>query len=390
MADQQQPQQQPQEMDVDRTGGLELPPGFRFHPSDFEIVSHYLKNKVHDRDYSCIAIADADLNKTEPWDLPKVAKMGEKEWYFFYQKDRKYPTGLRANRATEAGYWKATGKDKEVYDPLAAEGLLLVGMKKTLVFYKGRAPRGDKTNWVMHEYRLEGSGRLPASPASASGSATNIAAAMMKASASACKDEWVVCRVFNKTTGIKKTAAPAYQVAMAGAEMDQNQNNIPAIPIPMPLQLPLPVPMQMQFPILPDFVMDPVAPYYPNPNAGAGMMPPMAAGIGGAGGLQINGALFGNPMPAPLPMNFYHHQMGMGAAAGQVDMGAAAGQMDMGAAGAGAGGFDVAAPESRPSSMVSQKDEQANAAEISSMMSVTGPGSATTTIEMDGIWKYKY
>lgn len=65
-------QQQPQEMDVDRTGGLELPPGFRFHPSDFEIVSHYLTNKVHDRDYSCIAIADADLNKTEPWDLPSM------------------------------------------------------------------------------------------------------------------------------------------------------------------------------------------------------------------------------------------------------------------------------------------------------------------------------
>lgn len=196
--------------------------------------------------------------------------------------------------------------------------------------------------------------------------------------------------MFNKTTGIKKTAAPAYQVAMAGPEMDQNQNNIPAIPIPMPLQLPLPVPMQMQFPILPDFAMDPVAPYYPNPNAGAGMMPPMAlAGMGGAGGLQINGALFGNPVPAPLPMNFYHHQMGMGAAAGQVDMGAAAGQMDMGAAGAGAGGFDVAAPESRPSSMVSQKDDQANGAEISSMMSVAGPGPATTTtIEMDGVWKY--
>ena len=75
-------------------------------------------------------------------------------------------------------------------------------------------------------------------------------------------------------------------------------------------------------------------------------------------------------MAAPLPMNFYH-QMDMEAVAGQMGMEAIAGHMDMGAASA--GGFDVAALESRPSSMVSQKDERANAAEISSMMSVTGP-----------------
>lgn len=133
-----------------------LPPGFRFHPTDEELVSYYLARKLLNANFKVHAISDVDLNKCEPWDLPEKSKIGEKEWYFFSLRDRKYPTGMRTNRATEAGYWKATGKDRDVVTtgsrPVRGH---LVGMKKTLVFYKGRAPRGVKTNWIMHEYRCE-------------------------------------------------------------------------------------------------------------------------------------------------------------------------------------------------------------------------------------------
>ncbi|KAJ4890688.1 NAC domain containing protein 38 [Raphanus sativus] len=156
-----------------------LPPGFRFHPTDEELISYYLVNKIADQNFTGKAIADVDLNKSEPWELPEKAKMGGKEWYFFSLRDRKYPTGVRTNRATNTGYWKTTGKDKEILNSTTSE---LVGMKKTLVFYRGRAPRGEKTSWVMHEYRLHSKSSYRTSK----------------------QDEWVVCRVLKKAEATKK------------------------------------------------------------------------------------------------------------------------------------------------------------------------------------------
>jgi len=47
-----------------------LPPGFRFHPTDVELVAYYLKEKINARPIEMNPIAVVDLYKCEPWDLP--------------------------------------------------------------------------------------------------------------------------------------------------------------------------------------------------------------------------------------------------------------------------------------------------------------------------------
>nr|GEZ37210.1 protein cup-shaped cotyledon 3 [Tanacetum cinerariifolium] len=48
-----------------------LPPGFRFHPTDEELITFYLASKVFSSSTFCgVDIAEVDLNRCEPWELP--------------------------------------------------------------------------------------------------------------------------------------------------------------------------------------------------------------------------------------------------------------------------------------------------------------------------------
>jgi No apical meristem (NAM) protein len=49
---------------------VSLPPGFRFHPTDEELVLYYLKRKINGREIEMEIIPEVDLYKCEPWDLP--------------------------------------------------------------------------------------------------------------------------------------------------------------------------------------------------------------------------------------------------------------------------------------------------------------------------------
>ncbi|KAI4323160.1 hypothetical protein L6164_022789 [Bauhinia variegata] len=173
-----------------------LPAGFRFHPRDEELVCDYLMTKVTHRDSPLMI--DVDLNKCEPWDIPETACVGGKEWYFYTRRDRKYATGLRTNRATASGYWKATGKDR----PILRKGTL-VGMRKTLVFYQGKAPKGKKTGWVMYEFRMEGPHGPP--------------------KISSTKEDWVLCRVFFKSRDV------AAKPSMGSCYDDTGSSSLPAL-----------------------------------------------------------------------------------------------------------------------------------------------------------------
>ncbi|CAK9325352.1 unnamed protein product [Citrullus colocynthis] len=154
-------------------------PGFRFHPTDEELVGFYLRRKVEKKPIAIEIIKQIDIYKYDPWDLPKVSNVGDKEWYFFCIRGRKYRNSIRPNRVTGSGFWKATGIDKPIFSSLKSpnynnnniqDSNNIIGLKKSLVYYRGTAGKGTKTDWMMHEFRLpfhniphEDTVRLPSS-----------------------------------------------------------------------------------------------------------------------------------------------------------------------------------------------------------------------------------
>ncbi|KAE8696150.1 putative glycerophosphodiester phosphodiesterase [Hibiscus syriacus] len=129
-------------------GGIKMPIGFRFHPTDEELVVHYLKRKALYLPLPASVIPEFNVLHTDPRSFSGDSKENK---YFFSTRDGDNGSSKKRKRIAGSGYWKPVGKEK----PILASGTNeVIGMRKTLIFSESECSDGTETRWVLHQYRL--------------------------------------------------------------------------------------------------------------------------------------------------------------------------------------------------------------------------------------------
>ncbi|XP_056169333.1 NAC domain-containing protein 90-like [Syzygium oleosum] len=147
------------------------PTGFRFYPTEEELISFYLHNQLHGLKQDKIhrVIPFLDIFNTEPWNLPQLAgelcREDREQWFFFAPMQEREARGGQPSRSMATGYWKATVSPGYVY----SSDNKVIGVKKSMVFYVGKAPTGRKTQWKLNEYRA-----IELSPTNPNSTSSNI------------------------------------------------------------------------------------------------------------------------------------------------------------------------------------------------------------------------
>ncbi|PIA55644.1 hypothetical protein AQUCO_00700156v1 [Aquilegia coerulea] len=133
-------------------GNVFLAKGFIFAPKEVEIVNGYLKNKAYIHSMPCEIMQKIDLYRCNADEIPMNEFVYGKpnEAYFFTDNHRRYLMDNQTICQTSGGYWKVTGTDNQILGTNDD----IIAYKKVLVFYWGKFPNGQMSNYVVEEYRL--------------------------------------------------------------------------------------------------------------------------------------------------------------------------------------------------------------------------------------------
>ncbi|XP_047331878.1 NAC domain-containing protein 83-like [Impatiens glandulifera] len=170
-----------------------LPTGLRFEPTEEELILNYLHNKIMSLPLPA-DIPVIDVFKSDPWNLPGYTY--QQVIYFFSTTDEaKYPNGDMPNCS---GHWKDTGINKEI---VVCKGTdVIVGMRKTLVFYKGYSPNSSMTGWVNYQYSIPASAAADGLDGTVISPMKKIKLSEGSADAAVSMDNyWVLNKVYRKT-----------------------------------------------------------------------------------------------------------------------------------------------------------------------------------------------
>ncbi|KAL8140877.1 hypothetical protein V2J09_006898 [Rumex salicifolius] len=196
-----------------RDGASRLPPGFRFQPTDEELVFQYLKSKILHLPLPATIIPDLlHVSNFDPWALPGDE---EQERYFFTKKEAKYRIGNRTNRSTPCGYWKATSSDKQIRTTSHTHNMGMKGLRKTLVIISTGSFILEKIyNMRVNIINLINKPRKSFCPSSHIRYNTlNLQCSSMEL------EEWLICHIY------KKDAVISYSVDVDGKyEMNHHES----------------------------------------------------------------------------------------------------------------------------------------------------------------------
>ncbi|XP_024028412.1 protein ATAF2-like [Morus notabilis] len=155
----------------------EIPIGYRFCPTDEELITYYLLTRILNHSLpSNDYVKEVDIYKHTPDELQeKYGTRREVEMYFLTKRTPISATATRPSRTVaKGGYWRASTQKKPVNDSNGKT----IGYKTLFNYFLAK---GNMSTWLMYEY--------------------------IPQSGSAKVDEFVLCKIYNKRSEQKHTNA---------------------------------------------------------------------------------------------------------------------------------------------------------------------------------------